>query len=80
MKTALVVGVRIDQTREVLSCGLEFDEARQMVTAAIEPGSDAAELGYEMVELHMISRGSRVKACKVNHTGAVEDVPAEDVD
>jgi len=43
MKTALVVGVRIDQTREVLSCGLEFDEARQMVTAAIEPGSDAAE-------------------------------------
>jgi len=65
MKTALVVGVREDQTREVVCFGAEFPEARKIVADVATDGGEAAKNGYTMLELHMIGRDTRVKACKV---------------
>jgi|TARA_Y100000310_G_scaffold176214_1_gene176352 hypothetical protein len=75
MKTALVVGVRDDQTREVICCGAGAVESRQMVVDATVPGSDAAKSGYESVELHMINRATRAKACRVNKDKVPEKKP-----
>jgi hypothetical protein len=78
MKTALVIGVCADQTREVICCGADASESRQIVVDAASPGSESATDGYDVVELHMISRGTRVKSCKVNKSKVAQKAPKKD--
>jgi len=64
MKIPLVVGVREDQTREVVCMGAPYTEARAMVAAVATDGGEAIANGYVELELHMIGRETRTKVCK----------------
>lgn len=65
MKDALVIGVRDGEVKEVLTFGADYTESREMVAGAVLPGNPYQKEGYTRIELHMISRRTRVKACKV---------------
>jgi len=72
MKQPIVIGVRADRTKEVICFGASYKEARQMVAGVATDGTEFTKQGYDMLELHMIGRDTRIKACRAKSVKPAE--------